>query len=132
MMSPWKSALLCGSAALAFSAAAIAQTVPPPAGTAPPPAMGQAPFYDPQQQLPAYRGQVQQLTLTSRGVSHCGDRTGGPVRRGGRSFYNRIARMQWHPEPMHGAHVAAATHVLFDKSKIVSRDLHRQSDSQIG
>ena len=67
MMSPWKSALLCGSAALAFSAAAIAQTVPPsPAGTAPPPAMGQAPFYDPQQ-LPAYRGQVQQLTLTPRG-----------------------------------------------------------------
>jgi hypothetical protein len=59
MMSPWKSALLCGSAALAFSAAAIAQTAPPsPAGT--------APFYDPQQ-LPAYRGQVQQLTLTPRG-----------------------------------------------------------------
>jgi len=67
MMSPWKSALLCGSAALAFSAAAFAQTAPPPAGTAPPPAMGQAPFYDPQQQLPAYRGQVQQLTLTPRG-----------------------------------------------------------------
>jgi hypothetical protein len=67
MMFPWKSALLCGSAALAFSAAAIAQTAPPsPAGTAPPPAMGQAPFYDPQQ-LPAYRGQVQQLTLSPRG-----------------------------------------------------------------
>jgi hypothetical protein len=67
MMSPWKSVLLCGSTALAFSAAAIAQTAPPsPAGTAPPPAMGQAPFYDPQQ-LPAYRGQVQQLTLTPRG-----------------------------------------------------------------
>jgi hypothetical protein len=68
MMSPWKLALLCGSAALAFSAAAIAQTVPPSpaAGTAPPPAMGQAPFYDPQQ-LPGFRGQVQQLTLTPRG-----------------------------------------------------------------
>jgi hypothetical protein len=67
MMSPWKTALLCGSAALAFSAAAIAQTAPPSAaGTAPPPAMGQAPFYDPQQ-LPAYRGQVQQLMLTPRG-----------------------------------------------------------------
>jgi len=65
MMSPWKSALSCGSAALAFSAAAIAQTAPPsPAVTAPPPVMGQAPFYDPQQ-LPAYRGQ--QLTLTPRG-----------------------------------------------------------------
>jgi hypothetical protein len=56
MMSPWKSAVLCGSAALAFSAA----------GTAPPPAMGQAPLYDPQQ-LPTYRGQVQQFTLTPRG-----------------------------------------------------------------
>ena len=56
---------IVGSAALAFSAAAIAQTVPPsPVGT--PAAMGQAPFYDPQQ-LPAYRGQVQQLTLTPRG-----------------------------------------------------------------
>ena len=68
MMSPWKSALSCGSAALAFSAAAIAQTAPlSPAVTAPPPAMGQAPLYDPQQELPAYRGQVQQLTLTPRG-----------------------------------------------------------------
>jgi len=27
-------------------------------------------------------------------------------------FYNRIARMQWRPEPMHGAQVAAATNVL--------------------
>ena len=36
------------------------------------------------------------------------------------------------PEPMHGAQVAAAPHVLFDQSKIVSRDLHRQTDSQTG
>jgi hypothetical protein len=28
---------------------------------------------------------------------------------------------------MHGAQVAAATNVLFDQSKIVSRDLHRQT-----
>jgi transposase InsO family protein len=29
-------------------------------------------------------------------------------------FYNCIARMQWRPEPMHGAQVAAATNVLFN------------------
>jgi hypothetical protein len=29
-------------------------------------------------------------------------------------FYNCIARMQWRPEPMHGAQVAAVTNVLFD------------------
>jgi hypothetical protein len=33
---------------------------------------------------------------------------------------------------MHGAQVAAATNVLFDQSKPVSRDLHRQTDSQTG
>jgi hypothetical protein len=33
------------------------------------------------------------------------------------------------PEPMHAAHVA---NVLFDQSKIVSRDLHRQTDSLTG
>src|SRR5260370_24992380 len=59
MMSPWKSALLCGCAALAFSAPAIAQTArPSPAGA--------VPLCD-SQQLPAYRGQVQQFTLTPRG-----------------------------------------------------------------
>jgi hypothetical protein len=36
------------------------------------------------------------------------------------------------PEPMHIAQVAAAPNVLFDQSKIVSRDLHRQTDSQTG
>jgi len=36
------------------------------------------------------------------------------------------------PEPMHAAQVAAAPNVLFDQSKIVSRDLHRQTDSQTG
>ena len=41
-------------------------------------------------------------------------------------------RQPWHPEPMHGAQVAAATNVLFDQSKPVSRDLHRQTDSQTG
>jgi hypothetical protein len=35
------------------------------------------------------------------------------------------------PEPMHAAQVAAAPN-LFDQSKIVSRDLHRQTDSQTG
>ena len=34
------------------------------------------------------------------------------------------------PEPMHFAQVAAAPNVLFDQSKIVSRNLHRQTDSQ--
>ena len=33
---------------------------------------------------------------------------------------------------MRGAQVAAAPNVLFDQSKIVSRDLHRQTDSQTG
>jgi hypothetical protein len=33
---------------------------------------------------------------------------------------------------MHIAQVAAAPNVLFDQSKIVSRDLHRQTDSQTG
>jgi hypothetical protein len=40
--------------------------------------------------------------------------------------------MQWRPEPMHGAQIAAATYVLFDKSKILSGDLHRQTDFQTG
>jgi Integrase core domain len=55
-----------------------------------------------------------------------------PFRRGAVRFYTCIARTQWRPEPMHGAHVAAVTNVLFDYSKIVSRDLHRQTDSQTG
>jgi hypothetical protein len=44
--------------------------------------------------------------------------------------YNCIARMQGRREPLHGADVAVATNVLFGESKIVSRDLHRQPDSQ--
>lgn len=66
MQITWNAALLCGAAVLTFGAAASAQPGPPPAGMAPPPTMGQAPLYDPQQ-LPAYRGQVQQFTLTRRG-----------------------------------------------------------------
>jgi hypothetical protein len=67
MKSPWKAALFCGSAIFVASVGALAQNAPPaPAGQAPPPAMGQAPLYDPQQ-LPAYRGQVQRLTLTPHG-----------------------------------------------------------------
>src|ERR1700693_6614254 len=67
MKSPWKAALLCGSAIFAVGAGALAQNAPPaPAGQAPPLAMGQAPLYDPQQ-LPTYTGQIQQFTLTPRG-----------------------------------------------------------------
>ncbi len=33
---------------------------------------------------------------------------------------------------MHGAEVAAAIDVLFGQSKFVGRDLHWQTDSQIG
>jgi hypothetical protein len=40
--------------------------------------------------------------------------------------------MQWRPELMHGAEVAAAINILFDQSKFVSRDLHWQTDSQNG
>src|SRR5664280_2845897 len=47
-------------------------------------------------------------------------------------FYSCIALMQWRQDPMHGTHVAAATNVLFDQSEIVSRDLHRQTESQSG
>jgi hypothetical protein len=36
------------------------------------------------------------------------------------------------PELMHGAEDAAAIDVLFDQSKLVSRDLRWQTDSQIG
>ena len=70
---------------------------------------------------------------TSRRLSYCGDRTGGPISAWGPfGFYNCIARMQCRPEPMRAAQVAAAPNVLFDQSKIVSRDLHRQTDSQTG
>jgi hypothetical protein len=66
MMSHWKSALLGGSALVAMAAGAVAQTPPsPPAGQTPR-AVSQAPLYDPQQ-LPAFKGQVQQFTLTPRG-----------------------------------------------------------------
>jgi hypothetical protein len=61
---------------------------------------------------------------TSRRLSYCGDRTGGPI-----SAWGAVGRV---PEPMHGAQVAAAPNVLFEPSKIVSRDLHRQTDSQTG
>jgi hypothetical protein len=67
MMSPWKSALLCGSTIFAVAGSAFAQNAPSsPAGQTPPAAVGQAPLYDPQQ-FPAYKGQVQQFTLTPRG-----------------------------------------------------------------
>ena len=29
-------------------------------------------------------------------------------------LYNRMAPMQWRPDPMHGTQVAAATNVLFN------------------
>jgi hypothetical protein len=70
---------------------------------------------------------------TSRRLSYCGDRTGGPV-----SAWGAVRLLQLYcshtmaPEPMHGAQVAAAPYVLFDQSKMVSRDLHRQTDSQTG
>ncbi len=47
-------------------------------------------------------------------------------------IYDCIARTQWRPQPMHDVQVAAATNILFDSSKIVSRDLHRQADFQPG
>ena len=61
------------------------------------------------------------------------DRTGGPV-----SAWGAVGLLQLYcsdtmaPEPMRAAQVAAAPNVLFDQSKIVSRDLHRQTDSQTG
>ncbi|MCL2724138.1 MAG: hypothetical protein FWD69_06835 [Polyangiaceae bacterium] len=66
MRSPWKTALIGGSALLALTASALAQTSPQPRANQPPPAAGLAPLYDPQQ-LPAHRGKVQQFTLTPRG-----------------------------------------------------------------
>ena len=69
---------------------------------------------------------------TSRRLSYCGDRTGGPV-----SACGAVRLLQLYcsdamaPEPMHAAQVAAAPNVLFD-NQIVSRDLHRQTNSQTG
>ena len=65
MQSPWKPALIGGSALLALSACALAQN-PPPLADHPPLNAGPAPLYDPQQ-LPTHRGKVQQFTLTPRG-----------------------------------------------------------------
>jgi hypothetical protein len=53
MKVPWKSVLLCASAMFAVAGGALAQNVP-------------SPLYDPQQ-FRAYKGQVQQFTLTPRG-----------------------------------------------------------------
>src|SRR5216683_5463946 len=67
MMARWKAALFGGSAIFAINAGALAQNPPqPPVGQAPAPTVGEAPLYDPQQ-LPPYKGQVQQFTLTPRG-----------------------------------------------------------------
>ena len=66
MRSPWKTALIGGSALLVLSANALAQNLLQPPANQPPPAAGPAPLYDPQQ-LPTQRGQVQQFTLTPRG-----------------------------------------------------------------
>jgi hypothetical protein len=56
---------LCTASPLA--GAAFAQTPPPPPGAdAPPAASGSAPVYDPGQ-LPAFKGSVEQFTLTPRG-----------------------------------------------------------------
>ena len=66
MQSPWKTALIGGSALLVLSANALAQNPPQPPANRPPPVAGPAPLYDPQQ-LPTQRGQVQQFTLTPHG-----------------------------------------------------------------
>jgi hypothetical protein len=70
---------------------------------------------------------------TSRRLSYWATEQAEPFRRWGAvrllKLYCSDARA---PEPIHGAHVAAAPNVLFDQSKIVSRDLHRQIDSQTG
>ena len=69
---------------------------------------------------------------TWRRLSYCGDRTGGPVSAWGPFGFCNCCSDARTPEPMHIAQVAAAPNVLFDQSKIVSRDLHRQTDSQTG
>ena len=61
------------------------------------------------------RGLLGASSIQTRGcMNSWGDRNGMPVSGGPFPFYNCIARMQWRPEPMHGAQVAAATNVLFD------------------
>ncbi len=47
-------------------------------------------------------------------------------------FATKEIGCKWRPELMYGAEVAAAINILFDQSKFVSRDLHWQTDSQIG
>src|SRR5436305_662000 len=67
MISRRKAASFGASAIVAIGASALAQSPPEPsAGQSPAPGAGQVPLYDPRQ-LPAQRGQVQQLTLTPRG-----------------------------------------------------------------
>jgi hypothetical protein len=61
-MTNWQTALLATTATWGLATGALAQT-PLPSGPA---AATQQPIYDPQQ-LPAYKGQVQQFTLTPRG-----------------------------------------------------------------
>jgi len=66
MKSPWQLNLICASAMLTVGTAALAQNAPPPVPQAWSAAVNQRPLYDPQQ-LPAYKGQLRQFTLTPRG-----------------------------------------------------------------
>jgi len=52
------------------------------------------------------------IWLSCLHMAHNADEVFGTHRR--LPFYNCIAWMQWRPEPMHGAQVAAAANVLFD------------------
>ena len=67
MKSPWQLNLICASAMLAVGTAALAQNASPPVPQPWSAAVNQRPLYDPQQ-LPAYKGQLRQFTLTPRGV----------------------------------------------------------------
>jgi hypothetical protein len=67
MKSPWKLTLAFGSTLFAVGTGAQAQTATAlPAAQPLSAAVRQAPLYDPQQ-LPAYKGQLRQFTLTPRG-----------------------------------------------------------------
>lgn len=66
MKSPWQLNLMCASVMLTLGTAALAQNAPPPALQPWSAAVNQRPLYDPQQ-LPAYKGQLRQFTLTPRG-----------------------------------------------------------------
>ena len=60
---------------------------------------------------------------TSRRVSHFGNQKGGTFRRGGHSALQTYRSDAMSPGTHAGAHVAAATNILSNLSKLLSRDL---------